>query len=119
MTKPLLLAIAAIMIGVARTACALPGAGQVTSGPSNSAFVSTDLMAAFIVAYEDYRTLPSANGDASPQRLAREHYGITLTREDGNVARIVFFPAKPGTGGGFEYDVDLKEYSILKKVPTK
>lgn len=92
----------------------------VRAGPSDAAFVSSDLMAGFIVAYKDYEASLRAIGrNVTISAFPKQHYGVTLTKENGNRARIVFFPEEASTSGGIEYDVDLNTYVIVRKAPSR
>jgi hypothetical protein len=77
-------------------------------------------MAAFVVAYDDYKAWAKSRGlEATPAGLSERHHEILLLK-DGARAYITFSAESPESfGGGIRYTIDLKGYRIVKKEFTR
>lgn len=93
---------------------------EAQSSQVSSVSLPSDLMAAFVVAYDDYKTWAKSRGlEATPASLSERHHDILLLK-DGTRAYITFSPESPESfGGGIRYTIDLKAYGILKKEFTR
>jgi hypothetical protein len=114
-----------VVASVAFVLMSLPQGSGVASAEApadqvSSASLPSDLMAAFVVAYDDYKTWAKSRGwEATPLDLSQRHHEILLLK-DGTRAFITFSAASSESfGGGIRYTVDLKEYRIVKKEFTR
>lgn len=79
------------------------------------AILKSDLLAGFIIAYEDYVAYHSLRGERVDPRWVRERLGaITISLDDSKVS-ISFGRDHPGFGGSLDYIVDLESMSIVDR----
>lgn len=79
------------------------------------ALLQSDLLAAFLVAYEDYKEYMSAQGEAAgPRALMQRHGSISLS-VDKNIGYVTFSLAESVFGGDIAYTVDLTKMVVLKR----
>ena len=80
--------------------------------PAAVAFANPELLAAFLVVYEDMRA-KAKDRAVSPMTIRDDYWGIGL-QMSGDTASITFLgPPPPSLGGDTTYTVDLKTLKII------
>lgn len=74
-------------------------------------------MAAFLVAYEDYRSTLMQDGiTLTPSEFVKRHYAVRIKRE-GSLVDVYFYPdSKLTLGGDVGYLVDTDRLSIAERL---
>jgi hypothetical protein len=78
----------------------------------------SDVLAAFLVAYEEHLVWWKAKGvNLTPKELTAHHWGIHYSREGPDRIAITFLPESPTIAGGdVEYVVDLKTFRVVERI---
>lgn len=117
-TLPVIVIGAIIAIGLRAKTPAMEGEISM-SDPSSQAYLQPDLLAAFLVSYEDYKLWRSSRGEkATPSSLRQKHRAITLSA-DRDTAHVTFGAPSFEFGGGITYTIDLERMVVLKREFTR
>ena len=78
---------------------------------------SSDLLAAFLVAYDAQHEAWKAKGvQLTPRELIARHYSVQISREGSEQVVVSFAPSSPSvSGGGVTYHVDTRTLKVVGK----
>jgi hypothetical protein len=84
--------------------------------PSASFTVSSDAMAALLVAFEDQRHELRRGGVRLTPTTFASKYGVVMGTRDGDRIRIILLEPGDAPGGGVSYVIDAKSLRIISRV---
>jgi hypothetical protein len=91
-------------------------AEEASKQPDTSVTLDSKEMAAFLVAYEDYRSMLMKDGiTLTPGEFVKRHYAVRIKRE-GSRVDVYFYPdSKLTLGGDVGYLVDTDRLNIAER----
>ncbi len=86
-------------------------------GLDKAILAPSDLLAAFLVAYEEQQKLWQNKGVAlTPRELIVRHYAVYCTRNGPGQIAVMFTAASPFvSGGGMTYFVDMESLKVVER----
>ena len=85
-------------------------------GQREKVYVSSELFASFLVAFEAQKEYWRERGvELTPRELTLRHQTIGCQRDESGLVDVTFYPDHPMLGGGVRYYVDPKELKIVKR----